>query len=216
MNTRAAGSRSLLRRALRTRKTYRGQVLVLAVVIILLFIFSTTALIDVYHLEEARNWGYQVAQEAAMAGASYSSSETRWIFFQPPVDPLADTPTPRPDGCMDSLPIQLNGPDALSAATDMLTYEMNLRGFVHPGNYDYEIRVLPDFNGGTADNFPPVPVRLGASRGNWSAAHAAVGVYISFRVSTFMMSIVGRSTVQVHVFAAAEVAPPLECPTPIP
>jgi hypothetical protein len=39
-----------------------------------------------------------------------------------------------------------------------------------------------------------------------------VGVYISFRVHTFMMSIVGRDTVEVHVFAAAEVSEPAQCP----
>jgi hypothetical protein len=209
MPPREVTPRLFLRRALGTRKACRGQVLVLAVVIVLLFIFTATALIDVYHLEEARNWGYRVAQDAAMAGASYTS--TRWVFFQPTVDPLADTPTPRPDGCMDSLPIQLNQSEALSAATDMLTHEMGLRGFV-PADYEYDIRVLPDIGGGTAVNYPPVPVRLGASRGNWSATHAAVGVYISFRVHTFMMSIVGRDTVEVHVFAAAEVSPPVECP----
>jgi hypothetical protein len=209
METRVATWRSFLPHPLPRGKVYRGQILVLAVVIILLFIFAATALIDVYHLEEARNWGYRVAQDAAMAGASYTP--TRWVFFQPTVDPLADTPTPRPDGCMDSLPIQLNQPEALSAATNMLTYEMGLRGFV-PADYEYNIQVLPDVGGGTVVNYPTVPVRLGVSRGDWSVTHAAVGVYISFRVHTFMMSIVGRDTVEVHVFAAAEVAPPAECP----
>ncbi len=76
----------------------------------------------------------------------------------------------------------------------------------------YDIRVLPDVDGGTVVNFPTGSGPAGASRGDWSAAHPAVGVYLSFRVHTFMMSIVGRGTVEVHVFAAAEVAPPVECP----
>jgi hypothetical protein len=211
MNTRSGDPRSLLRRALRTRNVYRGQVLVLAVVIILLFIFTATALIDVFHLEEARNWGYRVAQDAAIAGATYTS--TRWKFFQPTVDPLADTPTPRLDGCMDSIPVQLNASEAKDAATVMLTHEMGLRGFVSPGDYDYDIQVLPDIGGGTVVNYPTVPVRLGVNRGDWSASHPAVGVYISFRVHTFMMSIVGRDTVEVHVFAAAEVSEPVVCPS---
>jgi hypothetical protein len=210
MSAQSADRRLLLQGALRTRTAHRGQVLILAVIIILLFIFTATALIDVYHLEEARNWGYQVAQDAAMAGASYST--TRWEFIQPTIDPLMDTPTPRADDCMNSVPIELNGAEALSAATDMLTHEMSLRGFSYPGGYDYDIRVLPDVGGGTILNYPTVPVRLGAGGGNWSATHPAVGVYISFRVHTFMMSIVGRSTVEVHVFAAAEVTPPVECP----
>jgi len=211
MDTQAVTRRSFVLRTLRVRKAYRGQVLILAVIIILLFIVTATALIDVFHLEEARSWGYRVAQDAAIAGATYTS--TRWDFFQPTVDPLVDTPTPRADGCMNSIPVQLNESEAKDAATEMLTHEMGLR-FVSPGDYTYTIEVLGDVDGGTVPNFPPVPVRLGASRGDWSAAHPAVGVYISFRVQTFMMSIVGRSTVEIHVFAAAEVAQPLECPTP--
>jgi hypothetical protein len=210
MKTRIATWRSLMQHPLPMRKVYRGQILILAVVIILLFIFTATALIDVYHLEEARNWGYRVAQDAATTGASYSP--TRWELVQPTVDPLANTPTPRLDGCMDPVPIQLNEPEAMNAATNMLTYEMGLRGFVYPGGYDYDIRVLPDIGGGTEINYPTVRVRLGPTRGSWSASNPAVGVYISFRVHTFMMSIVGRDTVEVHVFAAAEVSEHVVCP----
>jgi hypothetical protein len=210
-----AVSRSFLRRTPHGRKAYRGQVLILAVVIILLFIFVATALIDVYHLEEARNWGYRVAQDAAMAGVSGSAAS--WVVFQPTIDPTVDTPTPRPTPCIDPVRVQLNASEAETAAENMLKSEMSARGFHYTGdfitgNYLYEIKVLPNVGGGTELNFPTVPVRLGASRGDWSASNPAVGVYISFRVHTFMMSIVGRDTVEVHVFAAAEVSEPAQCP----
>ena len=52
------------------RMVHRGQILVLALIIIFLLFLTATALIDVYHLLEARNWGYQVAQQAALAGVS--------------------------------------------------------------------------------------------------------------------------------------------------
>ncbi len=69
-----------------------------------------------------------------MAGASYTP--TNWEFIQPTVDPLVDTPTPRPDGCMDSVPIQLTQRyEAKDAATEMLTHEMGLRDFA-PAHYD--------------------------------------------------------------------------------
>jgi hypothetical protein len=199
-----------IRRTLRNRKPHRGQVLILAVVIILLFIFVATALIDVYHLEEARNWGYRVAQDAALAGVSGSAGS--WNVFQPTIDPAADTPTPRPTPCIDPVQVELNEGAATQAATDMLEREMSARGFSYPADYDYDIRVIPHVGGDTIPNYPTVPVRLGASRGDWSASNPAVGVYISFRVHTFMMSIVGRSTVMIHVFAAAEVSEPVQCP----
>jgi hypothetical protein len=211
MNGREETLRSFIRRALRKRTAYRGQVLVLAVIIILFFIFAVTALIDVYHLEEARNWGYRVAQEAAAAGASWS--DTRWEIYQPTVDPL--TPTPGPGDCIDSVQVQLNKDEAMSATETLLQSEMFTRGFKIPHvDYDYDIEILPDVGGGTvvAPRYPTVRVRLGSDRGTWSASNPAVGVYISFPVSTFFMSIVGRGTVWIHVFAAAEVAEPAVCP----
>jgi hypothetical protein len=211
MAGRRAVLQSFLIRALRARKAYRGQVLVLAIIIILLFIFVATALIDVYHLEEARNWGYRVAQSAAMAGVS--GNATSWIVFQPTIDPVADTPIPRSPPCNDPVQVQLNAGEAYSAAQAMLQREMSARGFSSPVDYDYDIRVIPNVGGDTIPNYPTVPVRLGASRGDWSAANPAVGVYLSFRVHTFLMSIVGRNTVEIHVFAAAEVSEPEQCPS---
>jgi hypothetical protein len=102
----------------------------------------------------------------------------------------------------------------------MLDREMAVRGFttrapgpsVLPGTYYADIRVLPDVGGGTIAGYPPVPVRLGSSRGNWSSENPAVGVYLTFPVYTFFMSFVGRDYVTVNVFAAAEAAQPALCP----
>jgi hypothetical protein len=199
-------------RTFRNRRHHRGQVLILAVVIILLFIFVATALLDVYHIEEARNWGYRVAQDAALAGASGKVSGTsNWVVFQPTIDPTLDTPTPGGSTCIDPVQIELDPGNAEAAAENMLLAEMSARGF-HPADYEYDIRVIWQVGGDTIPNYPTVPVRLGANRGDWSSTAPAVGVYISFRVSTFLMSIVGRSTVEVHVFAAAGVAEPAQCP----
>jgi hypothetical protein len=208
------GAAELFRRAiprlfLRNRKAHRGQILILAVIFILMFFLVAVALIDIYHVQEARAWGYRVAQQAALAGASETS--TGWIVFQPTVDPLADTPTPRSDGCMDPVRIQLDPTAAAAAAEAMLHEEMGARGFAYPADYSFEIRVLPDFNGGTTTGWPIGSARLGGG-GDWSAAYPAVGVYLSFDVYTFMSGIVGRSSVTVHVFAAAEASQPLVCP----
>jgi hypothetical protein len=205
-------------RIFRNRKAYRGQVLILAVVVILLFIFVATALVDVYHMEEGRTWGYRVAQDAALAGASGQvSGVSNWVVFQPTVDPTVPTPTPGGSTCIDPVLIKLDEATAYSAAEKMLKAEMTARGFHYTGDfisgdYLYEIKVIPDSGGGTIPNWPPRQVRLGAGRGEWSTTSPAVGVYISFRVSTFLMSIVGQSTIEVHVFAAAAVAEPAQCP----
>jgi hypothetical protein len=169
-------------------------------------------------MEEGRAWGYRVAQDAALAGASGQvSGVSNWVVFQPTVDPAKPTATPGGSTCIDPVLIKLDESAAYSAAEDMLKAEMTARGFHYTGDfitgdYLYEIKVLPDAAGGTIPNWPPRQVRLGAGRGQWSATAPAVGVYISFRVSTFLMSIVGQSTIEVHVFAAAGVAEPAQCP----
>jgi hypothetical protein len=196
-------------RILRFRRRPRGQILILAVVIIFLFFLVATALIDVYHLQEARNWGYRAAQQAALAGTSGAGGN--WVVYQPTVDPAAPTPTPGGSGCIDPVRIELDATQAFTEAETMLILEMNGRGFA-PADYAYEIRVLDNFDGGTTPNWPPLPVRLGAGRGDWSSENPAVGVYLSFNVHTFLMAVVGRDTVTIHVFAAAEAAQPPECP----
>ncbi|MBN1440550.1 MAG: hypothetical protein JW929_14175 [Anaerolineales bacterium] len=197
------------------RRAYRGQILILAVVIILLFFFAAVAMVDVYHVEEARMWGNRAAQLAAMAGVSgdYPAlPSSKWTIYQPTTTPMLITPTPGGVGCMDPVRVELDPSLAYADAENMLVMEMEgVRGFA-PGEYYYEIRVLPSYNGGTTVNWPPAEViRLGGS-GDWSTVYPAVGVYLRFEVATFMSSIVGQDSITLHVFGAAEVAQPAVCP----
>ena len=80
-----------------------------------------------------------------------------------------------------------------------------MRGIV---DFTSDVRVLPDYEGGSISGYPPAAVRLGAGRGNWTSSEPAVGVYLSFPVSTFLLSFVGRPIVQVSVFASASVHQP--------
>ena len=178
------------------RRCERGQVAVQAVLLILLFFLLATALVDVYSMLEARNWGYQVAQQAALAGVSQGRD---WNSLATP--PCTGGPAP----------IGLVSSTARSGSINILQQEMTLRGI---SSYSYDVRVLPDYDGGTVSGYPPIPVRLGASRGRWSSAEPAVGVYLSFPVSTFLMSFVGRQTVQINVFASAGVHQPDGACTP--
>jgi hypothetical protein len=168
----------------------RGQVAVQAAVLILLFVLLASALVDTYTLLEARLWGYQAAQQAALAGVSQGRD---WEGLSSP--PCTGGPAP----------IGLVAASAQSAASTLLDQELALRGVT---GYSFDIRVLPDITGGAVTGFPPSSVRLGNGRGSWTSNEPAVGVYLSFPVSTFLLSFVGRPTVQIHVFASAGVVQP--------
>ncbi len=168
----------------------RGQVAVLAALLIMLFVLLAAGLVDGYLLLEARNWGYQAAQQAALAGVSQGRD---WGSLASP--PCAGGPAP----------IRLDASAAQKAATSLLQQEMSMRGIV---DFTSDVRVLPDYEGGSISGYPPAAVRLGAGRGNWSSNEPSMGVYFSFPVSTFLLSFVGRPTVQVSVFASAGVHQP--------
>ena len=179
------------------RRSESGQVVILGILILLVLIFLTAALIDAYSIYEARDWGYQVAQQAALAGVSVSRD---W----------AGVTQPPGAGCTGPVAITLNEAEARNKADQVVQLEISSRGLI---SYTRDIRVLPDYDGGTISNFPPSPVRLGNSLGQWSANEPSVGVYLSFPVSTFLLSFAGRPTVDVHVFASASVAQPAgACP----
>ena len=172
------------------RSRERGQVAVQAVLLILLFFLLAITLVDVYAMLEARNWGYQVAQQAALAGVSQGRD---WNSLTNP--PCTSGPAP----------IKLDWAAAQSGATDILERELIMRGI---SSAAYDVRVLPDYEGGTISGFPPSTVRLGEGRGSWSMSQPSVGVYLSFPVLTFLTSFVGRPTVQINVFASASVHQP--------
>jgi hypothetical protein len=193
--------------AVRKARRSRGQVIVLATILVLLFVLIAAVLIDVYHLEEARNWGYNVAQNSAMAGVSLGRD---WNSFEATLDPMAPVPTPREDKCVEPGKISLSEGLAWSTANEMCNREMDARGIT---GYSCTIHVLPLPNGGAGEPGWPPDGRLGGAMGDWHAHNPAVAVYVTFPVHTFFMSIVGRSSVEIHVFAAAESSQPLACPT---
>ncbi len=173
-----------------TRDTEPGQIAVLGALLITVFVLLAATLVDGYSLLEARNWGYQAAQQAALAGVSAGRD---WTSLNKQVC----TGGPQP--------IRLISATTWNATVSLLQQELGLRGI---GSYSYDVRVLPDYGGGSVSGYPPQTVRLGAGRGYWSSSEPAVGVYLSFPVNTFLLSFIGRQTVQVNVFAAASVHQP--------
>jgi len=169
-------------------KSECGQIAVLIVVLAMLFTGLAGALVDVYVLLEARNWAYQVAQQAALVGVSKGRE---WSGI------TSDR------GCLEAM--TLDEGTARSEAESLLQKEMGLRGIT---NYDHEVRVLPDAAGGSVPGFPPESVRLGEGRGAWSMSEPSVGVYLSFQVQTFLLAFFGRPHVQIDVFAAGSIHQP--------
>jgi hypothetical protein len=187
-----------------------GQIIVLGTLLVFFFVLIAAVLIDVYHLEEARNWGYEVAQQSAITGASLGRD---WYAFAATPDSTVPLPTPREDHCVEPGKISLNEGTALDAATDACQRELGIRGITGT----CVVHVLKDPEGGTAvPGWPPGGVRLGGGLGDWKSNTPAVAVYITFPVHTFFMSIVGRSSVTITVFGSASVAQPLPCPTMTP
>jgi len=149
------------------------------------------ALVDVYMLLEARNWGYQVAQQAALAGVSIGRD---WSGV-----------TVSTGDCDGPAPVTLKTTVSQNVAVQYVTAAAEYRDL---DTYTFDVRVIDDVEGGTLRGYPPRSIRLGSGLGNWSSNEPAVGVYFSFPVSTFLLSLVGQPTVQVNSFASAAVAQP--------
>ena len=149
---------------------------------ILVLIIIAAGLVDIYRLYSARNWAYNVAQEAAMTGASRGRD---WSTV------------------VSSGVISLNMDTAREEAEQTITTEMSNRGI---SGYTADVRVLPDPGGGQVVNFPPVPVRLGVNRGNWRSNQPSVGVYLSLPVNWLILDSFGIVTKTVSVFASAGIA----------
>lgn len=148
----------------------------------LVFIALAAGLVDIYRLYAARNWAYTVAQEAAMTGASRGRD---WSSLST-------------DGN-----ISLDPTLAKNEAQTMVTSQMSARGI---SSYVIDVRVLPDATGGSVDGYPPRPVRIGSSMGNWNSNEPAVGVYLEVPVSWLMLDMLHTQEKTVRVFAAAGVA----------
>ena len=147
----------------------------------LALIAIAAGLVDLYRLFAARNWGYAVAQEAALLGASKGRD---WVAFA--AGGLA----------------RLDVAAAQAEAEGLARAELAQRGIAA---YQLDVRVLPEPDGGMIPNFPPHPVRLGQGLGAWSSDEPAVGVYLSFPVEWLLLDQIGIAQKSVSVFAAAGV-----------
>lgn len=160
----------------------KGQTALWGFLAMLVLIAITSGLVDIYRLYAARNWAYSAAQEAALAGASHGRD---WSALMTGDDMRLDSLT------------------AKTEAERVLKAEMTSRGI---SGYTMDVRVLPDAGGGSITGFPPRPVRLGNSLGDWSSNEPAVGVYLEVPVDWLMLDMLNVQEKTVRVFVSAGVA----------
>lgn len=159
----------------------KAQSAVWGLLAILVLVIIAGGLVDIYRLFAARNWAYSVAQEAALAGASRGRD---W------------------DVVINTGFIQLDSTVSRSEALNVVASAMQIRGIV---GYSVDVQVLPDPSGGTIPGFPPRPVRMGETLGDWSSDEPAVGVYLEVPVDWTLLDIFGVVPKEVRVFASAGV-----------
>lgn len=159
----------------------RGQAAALAIFLVLLLAILAGGMVDLYRLQETRNWAYRAAEAAALAGASAGRD----------FGSVAGTGQIRVDPSL-----------ALAAAEQTLQAALAWRGET---DAVYEIRVLE--YGGVAPGFPPVASADLWGSGDWMSDEPAVGVYLEIPVETMLLGLVtGNEPLRVHAFAAAGVS----------
>ena len=162
-------------------RDHRAQSAVWGLLALLVLIALAAGLVDLYRLYAARNWGYALAQEAALMGASIGRDFSAVTAGEP---------------------VGLDEGIASGQAQQIVQAAMADRGLT---DYQLDVRVLPDPAGGSIPGFPPRPVRLGPSLGEWHSDEPAVGVYLSFPVKWLLLGQIGVVEKSVSVFAAAGV-----------
>jgi hypothetical protein len=160
----------------------QAQVAVWGLLSLLVLVLIAGGLVDIYRFYAARNWAYTVAQEAALTGASKGRD---WSVVTE-------------DGS-----IRLIAEVSRVQAQKLVFAEMNTRGV---SGYSVDVRVIPDPTGGVISDYPPRPVRLGESLGDWSTDEPAVGVYLTVPVQWVLLDQFGLLERTVSAFASAGVA----------
>lgn len=160
----------------------KAQSAVLGLLTLMALVLMVSSLVDIYRLFAARNWAYAVAQEAAWIGAAEGRD---WVALTL------------------SGEIRLEERVAKDTAEAIVLAELKARDIEA---YALEIRVLPEPDGGISPGFPPRPVRLGESLGEWQSTEPAVGVYLSLPVDWLLLDHLGIIEKSVSVFASAGVA----------
>jgi hypothetical protein len=156
----------------------RGQIMIAGAIFLLILILVAGGLLDVYRLQEARDWAYRAAEAAALNGAA------RGRDFAP----IYSGGSPRIDPGV-----------GWAAAEETLQAELVQRGLT---GATYQIEVS-EWGGDTLAGFPPVARADLWNAADWQPTAPSVGVYVELPIETFLLGLTHQGVVTVHAFAAA-------------
>ncbi len=160
------------------RDSERGQIMIAGAVFLLIVILIAGGLLDIYRLQEARDWAYRAAEAAALSGVA------RGRDFAP----VYGGGSARIDPGLGRL-----------AAEETLQVELTQRGLTGAG---YQIEVS-EWGSDVFTNFPPVArADLWQAR-DWQPVAPSVGVYVEIPLQTFLLGLTQQGVITVHAFAAA-------------
>ncbi|HEY4722012.1 MAG TPA: hypothetical protein VII92_09210 [Anaerolineae bacterium] len=164
-------------------KDTRGQIAAASALLVTIMILVAGALVDVYRLQEARDWAYRAAEAAAVTGSVTGRDlSTIYTIGQPRLDPGA----------------------GYAGAQQTIEAEIAQRG-VAGAMYQIEVS---EWGGTEIAGFPPVPRADLWGAGTWQTTEPAVGVYVEMPVTTFLLGLTHQGIVTIHAFAAAGVNMP--------
>jgi hypothetical protein len=164
-------------------KDERGNAVIAGLFFTLILMVLAAAVVDVYRLQDTRTFAYGAANDAALRGVSFGRDWDQFTAIgQMYLDPYAAT----------------------DAAQNALEGVMQARGIT---NFQYQIGVMPNPGGGTANL--PAPCAARASLWNtttWTETKPAVGVCVEIQVPTILFGLInGNQPITVNAFAAAGV-----------
>jgi Flp pilus assembly protein TadG len=161
----------------------RGQIATASAMLVMILIVIAGALVDIYRLQEARDWAYRAAEAAALSGAADGRDfSTIYTIGQMRLDPIT----------------------GYDVAQRTLDAEIARRGAT--GVID-QIETS-EWGGDVFTDFPPVSRADLWNSDTWSPTTPSVGVYVELPVTTFLLGLTQQNTIRVHAFAAASVAQP--------
>jgi hypothetical protein len=161
----------------------RGNAAIAGLFFTLILMVLAAVIVDVYRLQDTRTFAYSAANDAALRGVSFGRD---WNRFTSTGEMYID-----PDIATESAQSALEG-------------VMQARGIT---NYRYQIGVMPNPGGGTANLTAPCVARASLwDFTTWTETKPAVGVCVQVQVPTILFGLVnGNQPITVNAFAAAGV-----------
>ena len=195
-----------MKRVTNQRKEEKGQVALLGILIIMVFVMLLIGMTDVYRLLEMRSWAYQTSQRAAADGVTTGIQVSNSV---------------RPTSLNDLVPcvgkVQLNTSTAESQAKATMNSYLADRSSGFGGPTTVVVAARNDsgspvvFYDNPVRGYPDNPARdrfLSSVGTSWTATEPSVVVAGVITVKTFLGSFVGAPTIDITYFSVTSVHQP--------